>query len=194
MKIDQPDEDFVDIAQVKLELQKFINQKEPWQVPPCPNCTVHTQKKCTPECEDAAIALSIDPVLYPIEKNVVALVYELNATRLFKSCWSCEGHMKDGNVLWKVPQVCFYSQAAIYPKLISSYLGKLFIRKKITYQWNIFLSEISQSIYPTYCIRPDLNTENEPHLGELQKDLLAIANKLHLQLKNEATELLKSMS
>ena len=101
--------------------------------------------------------------------------------------------MKNDNTLWKVPQVCFYSQAAIYPKLVSSYLGKLFIRKQLTYQWNLFLSEISQSIYPTYCIRPDLNTENDPNLEYLQKDLLAIANNLHAQLKNEAKELLKTM-
>ena len=193
MKIEQPDEDFIDIAQVKLELQNFINQKEPWQVPPCPNCAVHTQQKCSAECKDAATAISIDPVLYPIEKNVVALVYEINATRLFKSCWSCEGHTKDGDTLWKIPQVCFYSQAAIYPKLISSYLGKLFIRKKITYQWNIFLSEISQSMHPTYCIRPDLNTENEPKLDLLQEDLLSIASNLHSQLKLEARELLNSI-
>ena len=194
MKIDQPDEGFVDITQVKLELQNFINQQEPWQVPPCPNCTVHTQKNCTPDCEDAAKALSIDPVLYPIEKHVVALVYEINATRLFKSCWSCEGHMNNSNTLWKVPQVCFYSQAAIYPKLVSSYLGRLFIRKQLTYQWNLFLSEISQSIYPTYCIRPDLNTEYEPKLDALQKDLQAIASNLHSHLKNEAKELLQSIS
>lgn len=193
MKIDQPDKDFIDIEQVRLDLQRFIEQKDPWEIPPCPNCTTHTPQKCTPTCADAPTALSIDPVLYPIEKNVVALVYEINATRLFKSCWSCEGHMNNKNALWKLPQVCFYSQAAIYPKLVSSYLGKLFIRKQLKYQWNLFLSEISQSVYPTYCIRPDLNSEKDPSLGALQQDLRQIADNLHKHLKQEARELLLSL-
>jgi len=194
MKIDQPSDDFIDLTQVKLELQRFIDQKEPWQEPPCPGCTEHTPQKCSPQCVDAPGALSIDSVRYPLEEHVVAMVYELNATRLFKSCWSCEGHLRgSSNILWKVPQVCFYSQAAIYPKLISSYLGKLFIKKSIHYQWNLFISEISQSIYPTYCIRPDLNQESEASLDLLQQDLKAISKNLHSQLKFEARELLKSI-
>jgi len=195
MKIESPDNDYDDLEQVKRELQVFIHQKEDWQSPPCPNCKNHNTQTCGPTCEDAATSLSIDPVLYPIERNVIAIVYELNATRLLKTCWSCEGHMRDGDDnLWKVPQVCFYSKTAIYPKLVSSYLGKLYIHKRLKYNWSIVLSDISQSIYPTYCLRPDLNTVNEPSLGQLQNDLKAISDKLHTQLKLEAKILLDSIA
>lgn len=194
MKIDTPDNDYDDLEQVKLDLHKFIIQDDVWQSPPCPSCENHIPDNCGPSCVDAPTTLSIDPVLYPIERNVIAIVYELNATRLLKTCWSCEGHMRDTeNNLWKVPQVCFNSQTAIYPKLLSSYLSKLYIQKRLKYSWNIILSEISQSIYPTYCLRPDLNTVTEPSLGQLQNDLKKISIKLHMHLKAEAQSLLKSI-
>lgn len=194
MKIGTPDSDFIDLEQVKLDLKKFIDQEETWQSPPCPGCNDFTPQSCSPDCSNASTSLSIDPVLYPVERNVIAMVYELNATRLLKTCWSCEGHMRDNeDNIWKLPQVCFYSQTAIYPKLVSSYLGQLFIQKHLKYRWQLFLSEISQSIYPTFCIRPDLNNEVKPSLGMLQNDLKVIAKNLHTQLKNEARKLLETM-
>jgi len=96
--------------------------------------------------------------------------------------------------IWKLPQVCFYSQAAIYPKLVSSHLSNLFIQKRLKYTWHICLTEISQSVYPTFSIRPDLTHETELSLGLMQNDLKTIAKDLHLRLKNEAKKILKSIS
>lgn len=195
MKIGTPDTDFIDLEQVKLDLQKFIDQQDTWQSPPCPNCKDFNPQSCSPDCSEAATSLSIDPERYPVERNVIAVTYELNATRLLKTCWSCEGHMRDGeDKIWKLPQICFYSQTAIYPKLVSSYLSKLFIQKRLKYNWNLSLSEISQSIYPTFCIRPDLTNELTPSLGLLQNDLKEIAKKLHTRLKDEARNLLNTMN
>jgi hypothetical protein len=195
MKIGTPDTDFIDLEQVKLDLQKFIDQEETWQSPPCPGCKDFNPQSCSPDCSEASTSLSIDPERYPVERNVIAVTYELNATRLLKTCWSCEGHMRDGeDKIWKLPQICFYSQTAIYPKLVSTYLSKLFIQKRLKYNWNLFLSEISQSIYPTFCIRPDLTNEPTPSLGLLQNDLKEIAKSLHSRLKDEAKDLLNKMN
>lgn len=194
MKIETPDSEFIDFEQIKADLEKFIDQDEPWQSPPCPGCEQHYPQQCSPECSEVAASLSIEPIRWPIEKNVIALVFELTATRLFKTCWSCEGHMYDKeNKLWKLPQACFYAQSAIYPKLISSWLAKLFIRKKLSYRWSVALSEISQAVCATYCIRPDLNDEPDPRLGLLQKDLKEIGKDLHSRLKDEARILIKTI-
>jgi len=195
MKIGTPDEDFIELEQVKKDLQHFLAQDEPWQSPPCPNCNNHQPKTCSPNCTEAPRALSIDPDRFPIEQNAVALVYELNANRVFQTCWSCEGHVREGeSKIWKLPQVCFYSQSAIYPKLISSHLSNLFIQKRLKYNWHLSLTEISQSIHPTYSIRPELTHETELNLGLLQNDLKEISKDLHLRLKFEADKLLKKLS
>jgi len=192
MKIYSPDESFINLEQVKLELERFLIQDEPWQSPPCPDCRQHQPSTCSPDCSEAAKALSIDPQRFPIEQNAVALVYELNASRVFQTCWSCEGHMREGEKnIWKLPQVCFYSQAAIYPKLISSHLSNLYIQKCLQYTWHLCLTEISQSIHITYSIRPDLTHVEEPSLGLMQNDLKTISKDLHLRLKEEAQKLLK---
>lgn len=74
-----------DISRVKHDLHTFIDKEENWQSPPCPNRKNFIPESCNPECKDAATSLSIDPVLYPTERNVIATVYGLNATRLLQA-------------------------------------------------------------------------------------------------------------
>ncbi len=195
MKICEPNNQFFDLEQVKLDLQKFIIQDEPLVSPPCAGCQQHLPDICSPKCPEAPKSLSVDPIQYPIERSVVALVFELNAIRLFETCWSCEGHIREGeSQIWKIPQVCFYSQSSIYAKLLSTHLSKLFIQKKLKYNWLLCLSDISQSIHPAYNIQPDLTNQFEPSLGLLQNDMRTIGNDLQRHLKAEARSLLTKIT
>jgi hypothetical protein len=131
-----------------------------------------------------------NPVRYPIESKVVPLVFELTASRLMQTCWSCEGHMDKQNRLWKVPQVSFYADSPIYPKLVLIHLTRLYQARQLGYRWHVVLSDFTQTLSLTYSIQPDLNQEESPRLGLLQQDLQVISNDMHSQLKLIARELL----
>lgn len=195
MKISGPNDNFFDLDQVRADLQRFINQDDPAESPPCKGCEIDIPQLCSPKCPEAPKALSIDPIQYPIERSAVALVFELTACRLFETCWSCEGHMREGeSQIWKLPQVCFYSQSPIYAKLVSMHLSNLFIHKKLKYNWLLCLTEISQSIHPAFSIQPDLTNQFEPSLGLMQNDLKTIGNNLQQCLKSEARLMLSNMT
>lgn len=190
MKIPQPEESFFNDSNIKADLLMFLEQPGPEQLAPCPGCEEHLPETCSSKCVRAPDSLSIDPVRYPIESNVVPLVFELMATRLIKTCWSCEGHMDENNNLWKLPQVCFYTASNAYVKLLCHHISSLHQRKLLTYPWHIALSDFSLNSRLAYSIQPNLNDITDPHLGLLQKDLNAIADNLHLKLKTLAQELM----
>ena len=178
-------------TRTREDLEKFIVQLEPMVVPPCSGCVDHKKAGCSPDCSEVTRALSIEPDRYPIESKVAPLVYELMATRVMQTCWSCEGHMNQDNQLWKVPQVCFYSDAPIYPKLVLIHLRLLYQSKILSCPWQVVLSDFSQSLGLTYSIQPDLNLVEKPRLGSLQQDLKLIAETMHTKLKIIAGELLR---
>ena len=190
MKIAAPNTGLVCDSETKSQLEQFIAQPEPSALAPCPGCNEHIPDKCSGYCECAAQALSIDPVRYPIESNVVPLVFEITASRLMQTCWSCEGHMDNENKLWKVPQVSFYSDSPIYPKLVLIHLMRLYQSKALGYRWHVVLSDFTQTLSLTYSIQPDLNQEESPRLGLLQQDLRIISDEMHQKLKLIARELL----
>lgn len=191
MKIPVPEESFFADEDILKDLSMFLEQPSPQQLAPCPGCKQHTPDECSSKCTDAPEALSIDPVLYPIERNVIPLVYELMATRLIQTCWSCEGHMNEDNTLWKLPQVCFYTASSVYVKLLCRHLALLNQKKHLTYPWHIALSDFSLKSRVAYSIQPNLNDVTEPHLGLLQKDLNTISEGLHIKLKEYAQELIE---
>lgn len=171
------------------QLETFIAQPEPTVSPPCSGCEWHDQENCSTKCERAPRALSIDPDRYPIEPKVAGLVYEMAASRLLQTCFSCEGHMIN-NKLWKLPQVSFYSDSTIYVKLLMIYLDRIFHKKVLSYRWHIVLADLTPTLNLTYNIQPDLNQEESPHLGRLQQDLVTLADDMHGALKEIARELL----
>ena len=194
MKIVQPSSSVNSIPDMQYDLALLVQQPGPQARAICPGCRQYSAEKCSPKCTEAARALSIDPEQYPLERNVVALVYELAATRLFQTCWSCEGHMDENNHLWKVPQVCFYVSSPVYVKLLSQYLTELQQKKNLTYPWHIVIVDFGQTNDLTYSLQPDLNTVSDPHLGKLQMDMKVIAEGLHQHLKHRASQLLAKSS
>jgi len=193
MKIPIPEESFFTDSSFEEDLRVFLKQPSPQELAPCPGCQQHSPNKCSSNCADAAEALSIDPVLYPIEDNVIPLVYELMSTRLIQTCWSCEGHMNENDALWKLPQVCFYTSSPVYVKLLCKHISTLNQQKRLKHPWHIVLSEFSINSRLAYSIQPNLNDVNEPHLGLLQQDLNIIADNLNDKLKAYAKEFLEQM-
>jgi hypothetical protein len=98
--------------------------------------------------------------------------------------------MDNENRLWKVPQVSFYSDSPIYPKLVLIHLTRLYQDKVLGYRWHVVLSDFTQSLSLTYSVQPDLNQVDSPRLGLLQHDLTTISDDMHSKLKMIARELL----
>lgn len=194
MHIPLPDNTDNSSASTRENLQKLIDYPEPYQVDPCPGCIKHMPDNCSPKCPDVAEALSIDPVRYPIEPKVIPLVYEIMATAGLKTNWSCEGHMNNEGELWKLPQVCFYSEQPVYSHLVLLHLSNLQQEKKLKYPWHIVLTDFFLSLNITYSIQPNLNQVNNPHLGSLQYDMTVIADGMHTKLKIIAKQLIDKFS
>lgn len=190
MHIIKPNEQYFDVAQLRHDLEAFINQPGPSEAPPCPGCAEHVQITCSAKCPDAPRALSIEPERYPIESKIVPLVYELMSSRVLMTCWSCEGHMGVDGQLWKLPMVSFYSASAAYPKLLLKHIETLMYKKALKYRWQIVLSDYSQTPGVTYSIQPDMSFVTDVHLGQLQQDIAIIADNALLKLKSIAEGIL----
>lgn len=193
MKIAKPSVALLPDTDVREDLTLFMQQPGPEQSAVCQGCTQHSTANCSAKCLEAPQALSIDPIQHPIERNVVSFVYELAATRMLETCWSCEGHMGEDNELWKVPQVSFYAASPVYVKLLSLYLDELQNSKSLTYRWHIVITDFAQTNGLTYSVQPDLNLVKDPHLGLLQADLKTISESLHDKLKWQAQRMMDKL-
>lgn len=184
MHIERPKRELLDAEQTKEHLKIFIKQAIPIEIPPCPGCSKHIKLNCSSSCTDAPLALSIQPKEFPIEKNVVPLVFGLMSTRVTQTCWSCEGHMDANNELTKLPTVSFYTSSPVYPQLLHRHVINLKLDKKLNYPWHVVLMDYAQTWAQTYSIMPNLNfVDKNIHLGALQNDLKVIAEDLQEQMK-----------
>lgn len=196
MRIPQPNFSNTEKDHIVTDLQLLIDQPDANQSPPCPNCTKIdvSSVDCSFNCDNAAEALSEDPERYPVEPNVVPLVFELTTMRLVQTCWSCEGHANiDGKIL-KLPQISFYSEKPFYAQLLSNYLNKLHWKKKLQYPWEIALSDYGQTWEMTYTIKCDLNRVENPDISIMQKDLNTMGENLSTNIKIFARALLKNIN
>lgn len=195
MHIPQPKFNDTDKAFIIDALSLLIQQPSAAQAPPCTNCQQPAIERtnCSSNCENASEALSEDPVQFPIEKNIVPIVFELTTMRLVQTCWSCEGHATiDGKIL-KMPQISFYTEKPLYAQLISKYLSKLFWQKKLKYPWEITLSDYGQTLELTYTIKCDISCVENPDLKIMHQDLIAMGETLSTDIKSYAQELLTQL-
>lgn len=193
MEITKPDEAYLDTDKLRAELEVFLAQPLPRESPPCPNCGHHKPLQCSAKCTDAAKALSIDPDNYPIETNVSPLVFELMASKVFQTCWSCEGHLNDNNDIWKLPNVSFYAKSSNYTHLLVRHIKNLQLERRLKYPWQVVLTDYAQTWGTTYCIQPDLTREQDIHLGMLQNDIKSIAENMLEKLRIIARQCLQDL-
>lgn len=196
MHIPQPKFSAHDKTLIIDALNKLILQPSAVQSPPCSNCqqTQDERSDCSPQCSNAAEALSEDPDKFPIEDNIVPLVFELTTMRLVQTCWSCEGHVSIDGKITKMPQISFYTEKPLYAQLISKHLSKLFWQKKLQYPWEITLSDYGQTLELTYTIKCDISCVDEPNLQIMHQDLNAMGENLSSEIKAYAQELLKQLN
>ena len=191
MQIQKPRQDLLNAQQTLKYLQEFLLQPGPETTPPCPGCVDHSAARCSNLCPDVKTALSIDPVNFPIENNVVPLVYGLMSTHMAQTCWSCEGHMDVNDNLIKTPRVSFYTSSPVYSQLLHRHLTKLMMDRKLAYPWHVILSDYAQTWGVTYSIVPDLTFVNQDvRLGQLQNDLKVISDQLQESMKVIAREMI----
>lgn len=194
MYIERPKQELLDAERTRDNLKVFLEQPIPSELPPCPGCSNHIKSKCSGDCSEAHTALSTQPNEFPIEPNIVPLVFGLMSTRVTQTCWSCEGHMDTNNKLIKLPTVSFYTSSPVYSQLLHRHVSKLKLDKKLSYPWHVVLMDYAQTWAQTYSIIPDLNfVEKEIHLGALQNDLKIIAEDLQEKMKFLARQMIMEL-
>lgn len=158
----------------------------------CPHCgSSLCQCLCSPQCEQAAHALSSDPA-FPIETGITPLVFEMKRSGFFEPCWSCEGHAKPDGTLWKAPTVWFYAQASAHVRLLASGLANA--SHRLSTPWRVVVT-YSDPDNPetTYALEPAATLDGSPSLTALQGDAGAIALALRAWVKEEARGLQRGL-
>ncbi len=182
MKINSKYGDQRPIEPRRSELLNILNQPTASDLRPCSNChelcSTHHSNNCTCDCKtdcpEAAKQLTSDPVRYPIESGVLALVYEFAALRVCQPCWSCEGHVDANDKLSKLPAVWFYVDDLTVVDMISSFLTSAQSRLKLSAAWHLAVSygpdEVAFSCTPNAWLLGDETT-----LQDLQQDLIKLS-------------------
>ncbi len=169
------------------DIRKLITQPSVNEAPICAQCCFNfsdygsesANDICSMNCQYASQNLSSDPKRYPIEQNIVPIVYALSSLKVTVPCWSCEGHVNNEGILTKLPQTWFYSASSIYTKLISEALSALKNQRQLTYEWVIIILPYSQSKFlVTYSIEPKYSDINSLELVALHEDILTIGANL----------------
>jgi hypothetical protein len=188
------------------DLLELLSQDDDKERRPCPDChtlckcdkhSSHCTCGCSADCEDAPRMLSSDPELYPIESNVIPLVYAMSVLRVTEPCWSCEGHLKEDGELLRPPQVWFYSDSTVYPELISDYLHNLSFIKETSCLWTVMICQHTASSSTTFSIKPELSDEinmTSKILRQLQNDLHVISYSLRDKVFKLAEKKLQDMN
>ena len=174
----------------RRDLIELLSQDNEKERRPCPGCRVlckcdkhssHCTCGCSKDCEDAPRMLSSDPDRYPIESNVVPLVYAMSVLRITAPCWSCEGHLSGNGDLIRLPQVWFYSDSTVYPELISDYLHELCFIKETSCLWTVIICQHTASNSTTFALKPEISENikvTNKILRQLQNDLHVISYSL----------------
>ena len=157
----------------------------------CDRCGgVGCQCACSPYCLDAPRALSIEPLVYPIEPAVTPLVYEMTRSGVFHPCWSCEGHLGSDGAIQKMPRVWFYCDSLVHVRLLANGLTRLRHGGRLSVDWRIAVT-YSDHDNPetTFSLEPCPGESEAPSLDALQRDLGEIARALHDLVREEARAL-----
>jgi hypothetical protein len=159
----------------------------------CPQCgTTTCLCRCTPDCPDAARALSTEPDRYPIEPAILPLVFAMKRSRIFDPCWSCEGHTGAGGSTWKAPMVWFYCRSMVYLRLLGDSLNRMAGAGSLKAPWGVVVT-YSDPGNPdtTFSLQPAPGESQAFSLPELQDDARAIARLLDPMMEQSARALIR---
>ncbi len=180
-----------DKIRINNELATLLKQPSDKKERPCPGCrltfpgcpSIYSTAHCSYQCEEAHKQMSSDPIKYPIEPNIVPIVYCIYTLRLLMPCWSCEGHENNNNEVIRFPKIWFYSTSPFYAKLISQAVSSFISKRMIRYEWLVKILPYSQSMFTlTYSLEPEIDLETDYNLELLQKDIRIIADNLRKEM------------
>ncbi len=196
MRIAQLDLDPAYAVRCSAALRRFLAQPGPDRRRPCPGCRLPCPCSgsrdcpcaCSPRCATAPRQMSSDPDRFPIEAGIVPLVYAFHCLGVCPPCWSCEGHEDVRGGLRRVPQVWFYADSAIYPRLVEEHLADLRMRRTLERDWHVVVtSHDPHDPCPAFRIEPA--AEKAP-LAALRRDVARIAEGLRQGMRMHAKRLL----
>jgi hypothetical protein len=179
----------------RKDIIKLLEQPSDDEARPCLGCTLvcptcgskSCSCKCSISCEDAPQMMSSEAVDFPIEANIVPLVYALNCLRLTQPCWSCEGHNDHAGELKRPPRVWFYTQSMTYPDLIAELLSDLDIAGRLSLAWHVCLVRWEDGPNITFSIEPKIKSRSKPELMGMRRDVQIIAENLMTSMKKIRT-------
>jgi len=200
MKIEGPKPGFTDEAATISDLEILLQQPAINELRPCQNCVAkcecsdsqHCACQCSVDCVNIPIALSIDPDRFPIEPGIARLVFELNALRLFQTCWSCEGHLSNGYVN-KMPRIWFYTPSPTYTQLIVQHLSGLMCAHRLQFNWGVQMTTLNSEIHCTYSIEPLIDHTTQLTIEALHNDLKVISEDFAHHIKRLAKSHLRRL-
>jgi len=154
----------------------------------CEKCgSASCQCMCSPDCPEAPEHLSSDPNNYPIEGGIAPLVYEMTRLRMFRPCWSCEGHVRADGSLWKLPRVWFYCDSVVYVRLLADVVAKLQATAKLSASWQVVVNFSDPDNPDTiFSLEPVPLTGDKITLPMLQSDAGQIARSLKSLISEQA--------
>lgn len=187
------------LAQRLVVLQRIEDSVGRGAIRPCARCNVacrcakHSSSCaciCRRDCTLAPRMLSSDDKS-PIEPNVFALTYEINASGVGQSCWSCEGHADERGNLSRAPAVWFYAEHVAGVELLTRHVQHLEDFHKLRHPWRVTALLVGKLEIdcPTFALAPLVEVAEEAGpprstpapqgiLAELRSDMEIIAGTL----------------
>jgi hypothetical protein len=145
-----------------------------------PACPEARKRQCSADCPQAPLALTSDGE-FPIETNIVPLVYALKATGVFQPVWSCEGHLDNRGALRRPPSVWFCCDYLPQVRILAEAVSQMQIAERLSARWRVALRcPGHQTPQTLFALEADMSPM--PSLETLQADVSRIAGRLRPQV------------
>jgi hypothetical protein len=202
MKIVQPEKSQSTIRHQIEDLKRIVNSLSNNSVRPCEYCTeicatcgsLKCTCNCSVDCPNNAENLSSDATLYPIETEIMPLVYCFNEMNICQTCWSCEGHNDMNGKLQKLPQIWFYTDSFMLLRVIDDSLSLLSAKSLLIVPWQVSTTYTAKSCEQSaFALKPDLSLVDVVDLKTLHKDIIAIADNLPEMIKKASVDYINNL-
>ena len=177
MKLQSHTPDEQNIPAARRDIDVLIENCRPAPAPCLAACPKTGERKCSPDCPDAAIALTSEPETAPLEAAIAPLVYQLKKLGVFEPFWSCEGHDGTDGQLWKTPRVWFYADSVIHVRVLAECIAELSARHHLNHPWQVTVTYCEpQNAGAAFALQP-CATETLS-LASLRRDIRTITEAL----------------
>lgn len=175
------------VTTLQQSLQSFTTR-------PCSSCSISCLCSgsetctcgCTPHCIYMSTALPQD--MSSLEPQIQPLVFILSKLQVYKTNWSCQGHVNGNGEVVSVPEVSFSCKDHIFAEILHRALFTLYEDELIEYPWVVQLKNVLSNSEHSYTAKPELPLRHTVTLDVLQKDCSRISEHLEHNLENYLLE------